>query len=148
MANETIVAWGTEKTLEANGASCASTAVAQANDASYSIASDGANFPDARFVFKGQFATVTSIENKTIALYARPLDIDSTNDAPAPTATYTQRYIGAFVLQASATSTDQYLALIAYDVPAAADYYILNNSGQTLSAGWTLKVTPRTYKPA
>ena len=59
-----------------------------------------------------------------------------------------QKYIGSFVLQASATNTDQYLALIAYDVPAEAEYYIINNAGQTLSAGWTLKVTPRTYKPA
>lgn len=148
MANETIYVWGTEKTLEASGGSCSTGAIAQANDASYGVVADGASFPDARFVFRGQFGSVTSIENKTIALYARPLNIDSTNDAPAPTATYLQKYIGAFVLQASSANTDQYLSLIAYDVPAEADYYIVNNAGQTLSAGWTLKVTPRSYKPA
>jgi hypothetical protein len=148
MTNEVIYAWGSEKTLEASGASCANAAIVQANDASYGVVADGASFPDARFVWKGQFSTVTSIENKTIDLYARPLNIDSTSDSPAPTATYTQKYIGSFVLQASSSSTDQYLSLVAYDVPAEADYYIINSSGQTLSAGWTLKVTPRTYKPA
>lgn len=148
MANEVIYAFGSEKTLEANGGSCASGAIVQANDATYGVVADGASFPDARFVWKGQFATVTSIENKTIDLYARALNIDGTNDQTAPTATYTQKYIGSFFLQASSTNTDQYVALIAYDVPAEAEYYIINNAGQTLSAGWTLKVTPRTYKPA
>lgn len=148
MANEVIYAWGSEKTLEASGGSCSTGAIVPANDASYGVVADGASFPDARFVWRGQFATVTSIENKTIDLYARPLNIDSTNDSNAPTATYTQKYIGSFVLQASATNTDQYVSLVAYDVPAEADYYIINSAGQTLSAGWTLKVTPRTYKPA
>lgn len=148
MTNEVIYAWGSEKTLEASGASCANAAIVQANDASYGVVADGASFPDARFAWRGQFATVTSIENKTIDLYARALNFDGTNDAPAPTATYTQKFIGSFVLQASSTNTDQYLVLVAYDVPAEADYYIINNAGQTLSSGWTLKVTPRTYKPA
>ena len=68
MANEAIYAWGTEKTLEASGASFANGAIVQANDASYSTVADGANFPDAVFVLKIQFGTVTSIENKVIAL--------------------------------------------------------------------------------
>lgn len=148
MANELIYVWGTQKTLEASGASCANTAIVQANDASYGVVADGSSYPDAIFAFRGQFATVTSIENKTIDLYVRPLNFDGTNDAPAPTATYTQKYLGSFVLQASSANTDQYLSLVAYDVPAEGDYYIINNSGQTLSSGWTLKVTPRSYKPA
>lgn len=148
MANEAIYAWGTEKSLEANGASFANGAMVQANDSSYSTASDGSNFPDARFVLKLQFSTVTSIENKVIGLYARPLNIDGANNAPAPTATYLEKFIGSFVLQASSASTDQYLMLIGYDLPREAEYYLLNNSGQTVAAGWTLKVTPRTYKPA
>ena len=148
MANEAIYAWGTEKTLEASGASCANGNIVQANDASYSTVTDGANFPDAVFVLKLQFATVTSIENKVIALYARPLNIDGTNDAPAPTATYLEKFVGSFILQASSAGIDQYLMLTAYDLPKEAEYYLLNSTGQTVSAGWTLKVTPRTYKPA
>jgi hypothetical protein len=148
MANEAIYAWGTQKTLEANGASFANGNIVQANDAPYSTVSDGSNFPDAVFVLKLQFSTVTSIENKVISLHARALNIDGANNAPVPTATYLEKYIGSFVLQASLASTDQYLMLTGYDLPKEADYYLLNSSGQTVSAGWTLKVTPRTYKPA
>lgn len=148
MANEAIYAYGTQKTLEATGASFANGTIVQANDASYAVVADGASFPDAEFVLKLQFATITSIENKVIGLYARPLNIDGTNDSPAPTATYMEKYIGSFTLQAGVAATDQYLLLVAEDLPKEADYYLINLSGQTVTAGWTLKVTPRTYKAA
>ena len=148
MANEAIYAYGTQKTLEASGASFASGTLLQANDAAYSTDTDGAGFPDAVFVLKIQFGTTTSIENKAVSLFARPLNIDGTNDAPVPTATYTEKFIGAFVLSASAASTDQYLAIEAYNLPKEAEYYIANGSGQVASAGWSLKVTPRSYKPS
>ena len=57
MSNEAIVKLGTQKTLEASGASIANNTLAQANDADYSIATDGAYYPDARFVLTGAFAT-------------------------------------------------------------------------------------------
>jgi hypothetical protein len=147
MANENILAWGTEKTLEANGGSCASAAIVQANDAAYAVVADGASYPDAEFALRCQWATITSIENKTIDLYARDLNFDSTNDAIAPTATFTHRYIGSFRISAVGANTDQYMKIKAYDVPKEAEYYIINSSGQTISAGWTLKVTPVTNKP-
>ena len=148
MANENILVWGTEKTLEANGGSCASAAIVQANDATYGVVADGASYPDAEFALRCQWATITSIENKTIDLYARELNFDSTNDAIAPTATYTHRYINSFRISAVGANTDQYMKIKAYDVPKEAEYYIINSSGQTISAGWTLKVTPVTNKPA
>jgi|SRR5687768_2795245 len=148
MANEAIYTWGTQKTLEASGASVSNATIAQANDSTYSVASDGSNYPDAEFVLKVQFGTVTSIENTAISLFARPLNIDGTNDAPAPTATYMETHVGDFVVYGSAAATDQYLWLEAFGVPKEAEYYIKNSTGQTITAGWTLKVTPRTYKPA
>ena len=148
MTSETIFVYGTQKTLEASGGSCTNGAVVQANDASYDVVTDGLGYPDAEFAFRGQFGTVTNIENKSIDLYARVLNIDGTNDSPAPTSTYLEKYVGSFILQASAANTDQYLRCVGYDMPVTADYYLCNTSGQTLSAGWTLKVTPRSYKPA
>jgi hypothetical protein len=148
MANEAVYAWGTQKTLEASGGGFTSGAIVQANDASYDTVADGANFPDGEFVLKLQFTNVSSIEDKVIGLYARPLDIDGTNDAPAPTTTYGEKFIGSFILQASTANTDQYLTVTALSLPKKADYYVFNSSGQTVSAGWTLKVTPRTYKAA
>ena len=146
MSNEAIVKLGTQKTLEANGAAIASNTLAQADDASYSIATDGAYYPDARFVLTGSFATAPT-ENSTLALYARPLNIDGTADADAPETTRPTQYIGVFAV--NNVTTSQSLVWQAQNVPWEADYYIHNNgTGQTLSAGWTLLVTPCTIGPA
>ena len=146
MAGEMTIVYGTTKTLEANGASISNNALAQADDADYSVASDGASYPDAEFVLSGAFGTAPT-EGMVLALYARPLNIDGTNDAEAPETTRPTRFIGNFVVN-NVTST-QYMTLTAFDVPAEASYYVHNNAtGQTLSSGWTLKVKPRTYKPA
>jgi len=149
MATETTVVYGTSKTLEASGASITNNNVDQANDASYSVASDGASYPDAEFVLSLAFGTAPT-ENSTIVLLARPLDVDSTSDTEIPengATTFKGQYVGTFVL--NNVTTTQYVRLVAYDLPPLADYYIWNNNtGQTISAGWTLKVRPRTYKPA
>ncbi len=146
MSNEAIVKLGTQKTLEASGAAIANNTLAQADDASYSIATDGNYYPDARFVLTGAFATAPT-ENTTLALYARPLNIDGTADADAPEITRPTQYIGVFAV--NNVTTSQSLALMAQNVPWEADYYIHNNgTGQTLSAGWDLLVTPCTIGPA
>ena len=145
MSNEAILTTGTQKTLEANGASIANNALAQADDAGYSVSADGAYFPHARFVISATFGTAPT-EGTTLALYARPINIDSTNDSEVPETTRPTRFIGTFAV--NNVTTAQYIDLIAFDVPWEADYYVHNNgTGQTLSAGWTLKVTPFTYEP-
>lgn len=137
---------GTPKTLEANGASIANNALAQANDASYDVVSDGEGCQDAKFVVSFAFGTAPT-EGTVLALYARPLDISGTNDAEVPEATRPTVYIGSFVVN-NVTST-QYAELLAYNVPWKADYYLHNvGTGQTVSSGWTLTVTPCTVAPA
>lgn len=144
--NDAIIKKGTPKTLEASGASIANNTIAQADDASYSISSDGSNAPNAEFVLTCAYGTAPT-ENSTIALYARELNITGTSDADAPSATYKPRYIGVFIVDN--VTTTQYLKLRAYDVPDEADYYLYNNTtGQTISAGWVLVVTPFTLGPA
>lgn len=145
MAGEMIVVLGTQKTLEANGASIANNALAQADDASYGIVADGSSYPHARFVLAATFATAPT-EGSVIALYARPLNIDGTADADAPEATRQVRFVGSFVV--NNVTTTQYLEVDAHNVPWEADYHPHNVTGQTLSAGWTLKVTPYSFKPA
>ena len=149
MAGEAIVVYGASKTLEASGASIANNNVDQANDANYTPSADGADYPDAEFVLSVAFATAPT-ENSTIMLLARPINIDGTADAEVPengAATFKGVPIGTFVL--NNVTTTQYIRLVAYDVPASAEYFIWNNAtGQTISAGWTLKVRPRTIKPA
>ena len=146
MSGETIVQFGTTKTLEANGASIANNTLAQADDTGYSISADGAYYPDAKFVIAATFVTAPA-EGTTLALYARPLDIDGTNDAEVPETTRPTVFIGTFSV--NNVTTAQYIELLAQDVPWSASYYIHNNgAGQTVSAGWTLKVTPCTVAPA
>lgn len=146
MAGESIVVFGTTKTLEANGGSIANNAVVQADDATYDQVTDGASFMYADFVASFTFATAPT-ENTVLALYARPLDIDGTNDAEVPEATRPTMFIGSFPV--NNVTTAQYAQIIERQVPKLASYYLHNaGTGQTVSAGWTLKVTPRSYKAA
>lgn len=146
MANEVVIVLGTPKTLEASGGSITSGSVVQANDANYSISADGAYYPSAKFVLGFTFSS-TPAEGSVLALYARPLDVDGTNDTEVPESTRPTVYIGSFVV--NNVTTAQYAELVADIVPWAAEYYVHNNgTGQTVSAGWTLKVTPCTVKPA
>ncbi|MCP4635908.1 MAG: hypothetical protein GY848_05485 [Methyloversatilis sp.] len=149
MAGEILVVYGTSKTLEANGASIANNNKGIADDATYSVASDGGGYPDAEFVASFAFGTAPT-ENTTLVLLAQPLDVDGTPDTDAPedgAATFKAVPIGSFVVNNSTTT--QYARLVAYDLPPLANYYLWNNAtGQAVSAGWTLKVRPRTYKPA
>lgn len=142
----TVIEWrGTTKTLEASGASITSGSVAQANDATYDTVADGEGTPDAEFVASFTFGS-TPTENGVLALYAQPLDIDGTADAEVPEATRPTRYIGAFVV--NNVTTAQYAILQAERLPKLASYYLHNSAtGQTVSAGWTLKVTPLGLTP-
>jgi hypothetical protein len=82
-----------------------------------------------------------------VGLYARPLDIDGTLDSEVPEASRPTRYMGSFIL--NNVTTQQVMELVCYDVPRLAAYYLHNNgTGQSMPAGWTLKVTPRAFKVA
>lgn len=148
MANETKIYRGTTKTLEANGLAIANNDVGVADDATYSLAVDGADYPDAEFVMTFTFATAP-VENSVISLFARPLDIDGTNDAEVPesgAATFKGEYVGRFLV--NNVTTLQTARCVGRNLPNLANYYPFNNAtGQSIAAGWTLKVTPRTLGP-
>lgn len=145
MAGEITKVRGTTKTIVSSGASIANTAMSAASASTYGTAADGASYPDAEFVITVTFGSAPLV-GTTLALFARPMDIDGTADAPAPSTTYLQRHIGSFVVSAA---TSQSLVIERQDVPLLAEYYLLNvDTGQTVQAAWTLKVTPISYKPA
>ncbi len=146
MSNETIVVVGTTKSLETSGGTISNASVVQAAIASYGIVADGGSYPDAEFVLGFTFGTAPT-EGTVLALYARPMSIDGSNNAEVPEATRPTEFIGSFVV--NNVTTAQYARLLVRDVPLIANYYIHNNgTGQSVTSGWTLKVTPRTYKPA
>jgi len=146
MAGEAIVKWGTQKALEEGGGAIAANAVVQANDATYSLSADGANYPDAEFVLNVAFASAPT-EGGVLALYARPLNIDGAADAEIPEAALPVWFVGNFFV--NNVTGPQWMTLLAHDLPAVAEYYIHNvSAAQTVSAGWMLKVKPRTVGPA
>lgn len=146
MSGETVRIKGTPKTLEANGALIANNTIVQANDATYSVSADGAGFEDGTFALGFTYGT-TPTEGTVLALLARPMDIDGTNDAQVPETSRPVRQIGIFVVDN--VTTAQYAECTGRDLPDLAEYYIHNvGTGQSVSAGWTLKVTPRSRKAA
>lgn len=147
-AGDPIVSIGVVKILEASGASITSGAVVQADDAAYVLATDAANWPDAEFVLTGTFGT-SPTEGRTLNLMARPMAIDSLNNAEIPEAGRPTWYVGCFVVNNINTAqTMQLQGGVAYDLPRNAQYFIHNGTDQTLSAGWVLKATPRNIIPA
>lgn len=146
MSGEMIVVLGTTKTLVSSGASLANNTMSAASSATYNRGADGGGFPDAEFVLAVAYGTAPTV-NTTLDLYARELDIDGTNDAVAPTTTYKRRFICSFpVFNQTAM---QYIPGEAFDLPLLAEYYLHNNAtNQTVSAGWTLKITPRSDSTA
>lgn len=146
MSGERIQVRGTPKTLEASGASIANNAVVQADDATYDVVSDGGGYPDAEFFLTGTFGTGPT-EGAVLSLYARPLDIDGTADAEVPEATRPTHFVGNFVV--NDVTSSQSMRCVGRDLPKLASYYIHNNgTGQTLSSGWKLVITPLTDGPA
>lgn len=144
----TPIEWrGTTKTLEASGSSITNNSVVQADDANYDTVSDGEGAPDAEFTASFTFGTAPT-ENTVLAVYARPLDVISTNDTEAPELARPTRYIGRFVVN-NVTSTQYGTPFIGRNLPKVASYYMANvATGQTVSSGWTLYATPIALTPA
>ena len=103
----------------------------------------------ANFVLKAAFATAPSA-GESIALYARPMNIQSANDAATPDTNHQDIYLGKFIVDA-VTSTEYYpLSLVElpqFVTSQQLEFYIKNNTAQTLSANWQLWVTPTAEGP-
>lgn len=153
MANESVFKYGNAKTLaNSNGGAITNNQLGAAAATTYSQA-DTLDYPDAVFVLATAGFGAAPVSGSTIDLFVRPLDVNGTADQPAPptgasTAAYKGQYVGSFVLHASATSGDNYRC-VGYDIPRIGEAYLFNNAtGQSLTANWSLIMTPRTYGPA
>lgn len=145
MANELKFTYASQVTLEASGGGAASNAVVAANDASLGSANHS-DYPWADFVLKCDFGAAVGA-NYAIYLYRQDLDIDSTNDAPAPTAsTYEQTLVGIFAIP-SGQSAAAYYPCPNVPLTQACQFSIKNGTNQSMNAGWTLKATPKSYAP-
>lgn len=144
MANEVEFAYASEITLEANGAETATTAFAAADDDTIE-AGDHLNYPLCDFALYCAFAAGVAA-GSVVWLYRHDLNIQGANDTIAPGTTNKHLCVGSFVIPTGQTDGAWYHLT---DVPLvlAQQFYIENQSDQTISAGWKLYAIPKTYKP-
>jgi len=128
-----------------------------ANDA-FSVAADIAtwtNDDDAPFcvmVLMCQWATAPD-DGSIINIYARKLNVEGTNDSPAPSTANQDQIIGFFTVDGDvATATDAYhvtdwMTLPNHYSSQQYDFYLENKTGQTISANWDMWITPVTKGP-
>lgn len=135
-------------TLVSSGSSLTTgTAVAAGTNLDARAAGNAADDFQAQFELVCQWATITSIVAGTIAaeLYLLPL-LDGTNAPTVDTTGGSSRlpaaaYVGAFeCTKAPTANTDmRFISGVVSFNPLLFTPYILNRSGQTISAAWSLK---------
>lgn len=153
--NDALRKFGTQTTVSAGGGGTSNVA---ATAGTYSASSDAATWtntddvPLASFVLTMQYPSGT-ITTGGIQLIARLLNIDSTTDNPAVTANWTGVALGSFVTGTGMSATTNYaLSIGPVELPTTKsgqeyEFYLVNNCGVQITAGWTLKVTPCTDGP-
>ena len=138
--------FGTQDTL--------GTSSAAVPDAAFSIASDLSTWtndddaPMASVVLLADY-TAAPDAGSVINLYLRPLNIQSTNHQDIPDANFLHTYVGSFPV--NDVTTAQYVA-IDITLPNTVtsqqyEFYVENQTGQSLPAGWDIYVTPKTIGP-
>jgi hypothetical protein len=148
--NATIEFFGTLDDLDSSSAEILDGGFSVAGDVVTPWTNDD-DSPEASFSLSASFGTETDIAGKVINLYGRLLNIDGTNDESIPTATNTVGYLGSFLVPLANASDPYYMHCPArlrnYKPSSEYEFYLQNSTGQTITAGWVLKVTPVTVGP-
>ncbi|MCK4501121.1 hypothetical protein KAU11_11540 [Candidatus Babeliales bacterium] len=142
--DDAIDKFGTQDAVTTTGASTADDAFTSAG--SWTNDDDA---PSASAVGTFTFATAATA-GTVVNLYARLMNIQSTNDQEVPDANYQNTYMGSFPVNDGSTSP-QYIAIDIYlpntMTSQVYDFYIENKAGQTISANWSLHITPKSIGP-
>ena len=147
--------FGTQDTVTAAGGTAAvgNTGFSAASDVVSGGWVNADDAPMAGFVLTFQYPSGTIVSDGII-LYMRLMDVDGTNDEPQPDTNYKKHPIGKFTPDtAMAALTDNSITL-GHDVPLpnmkssqVYEFYIENQIDVTISAGWTLKIVPKSIGP-
>lgn len=152
--NSAVYFYGTEDTVTVAGGTSAvtNTSFSASGDVVSGGWSNDDDAPLASFVLKFQYPSGTIVADG-IHLYVRLINIDSTNDEPQTDSGWPHHYLGTFATDTGmAATTDTYYSLSNVALPSkgssqAYEFYVENQSDVTMTAGWTLKVTPITMGP-
>lgn len=147
MAGESIRDSSAWVDLETNGASISNNAFAAADDAGFSLSSQGGNRPHLEFELELAYSAAPTA-NTPVVLHHVPQDLfGGTNDGRDPSANNIGGAV-ARVLVDSTTSTQRFR----FDVlgaPTDSKYWLQNAAtGQTISAGWKLRARAWSLKAA
>ena len=93
--------------------------------------------------------TTAPTANTSINLYARLLNTSGSDDNPVPVATFQQVYVGSFPMP---NDNAPHAVTIDIGLPngytsQVYEFYIENQTGQTLPSGWTMWITPKAIGP-
>lgn len=108
--------------------------------------------PFAVFVLECQWGTQPT-DGSVINIYGRKLNVQSTSDSPVPDAANLDQYVGSFTvdgtvaINTAAFLVTNWLVLPNHATSQQYDFYLENQSGQTISANWNLWITPVTKGP-
>ena len=138
--------FGTQDTLGTSSAAVPDAAFSVAGDLSTWTNDDDA--PQASVTLLANYSVAPDVSS-VINLYLRPLNIQSTNHQDIPDANFTHTYVGSFPV--NDVTTAQYVA-IDITLPNTVtsqqyEFYVENQTGQSLPAGWDIYVTPKTIGP-
>ena len=145
------MAIGTDDSIEkfgtADTVSAASTSAV--TDGSFSVSGDAVDWTNDDDATHGRARLTVTFASApdafgTVGLYARHMNIDGVNDAPEPSPDYPATLVGVFRVEAAATTQrlicDVYLPN--WQSSQVYNFYVANETGQTMSAGWDLDIVP------
>lgn len=141
--NDLIDKFGTQDVVSGTTSAIANNGFSVAGDVSAWTNDDDA--PAAVAVLSCTFGTAPTL-GSNVNLYARPLNVVSTTDQVSPSASFLHTFLGAFPVDDVTTAQ-----LITLEIPLPNaitsqqyEFYLENRAGQTISAGWSLYITPKT----
>lgn len=153
------MAIGTDTATEVFGSVDAvdDTTTSAINDGAMSVAADVTTWTNtedathATLILLWQYPSGTIDGN--INIHIRPLNVDGTNDVPAPTATDQINLCGSFNLataQSAATDTAYIstISLVPWQMKTSQEFefYLFNDSGVQISANWDLDIVTKGYE--
>lgn len=132
-----------------SGASMAATSICAASVSTALSSTNLSTYSRADLVLTYAPASSTSSTAMTIPVYRRDLDVGgiSTADDAAPAALNSNKFVGAFQVPNTVSTGTMTMTLIDVPLPggnAGCEFYLQNSLTNTIPAGWTLTVIPKT----
>ena len=127
-------------------------------DAAFSVSGDLTSWtndddaPMAMAALTWQYASGTLSAGASVNLHARRLNYTGTTDEEVPSGDYAGALVGTFIVDDGlATATNSVamikIALNGFKTSQEYEFYIENNTGVTISAGWKIELMPIAIGP-